>query len=550
MLKKSGSTLLQLSGLQTAFIRNGVTTFTVDDINFSINHGETFVLLGESGSGKSVIAMSIMRLLPANARVQQGSIFFDGQDLLTLPEYAMRNIRGRRIAMIFQEPQTSLNPVLSVGRQIGETLARHQGLYGAEQYRRSIDLLEAVYISDPERRINEYPHQFSGGMKQRIMIAMALAGSPDLLIADEPTTALDVTIQAQILELLRQLQKDMGMGILFITHDLAVAYEMADYITVMRNGRIVEQNTRDDFYSNPQHEYSKELFRMQPNRIKRDSEAETSQSAIAKDQPLLTVRDLKIHFPIKKGVFKKTVGYVKAVDGVSIDINCGQTLAMVGESGSGKTTFGKGILQLLQITSGSVMFNGQELTRIKGNLLRQKRLGMQIVFQDPYSSMNPRMMISDIIQEGMIAQGIGGTAQQRIKRTEELLEQVGIQPMHKDCYPHEFSGGQRQRICIARALAVEPKLLICDEPTSALDVLVQAQILAMLGELQKDMGLSYLLITHNISVVEYIAHRVAVMYQGNIVEQGTTDQVLNDSKHPYTRQLLGSVPKIGYLPDL
>lgn len=550
MLKGSESPLLKLSGLKTAFIRNGVSEFAVDDINFAINRGETFVLLGESGSGKSVTAMSIMRLLPANARMQHGHIFFDGQDLLTLPEYAMRNIRGRRIAMIFQEPQTSLNPVLSVGKQIGETLARHKGLHGAEQYRRSIDLLEAVHISDPERCINEYPHQFSGGMKQRIMIAIALAGSPDLLIADEPTTALDVTIQAQILALLQLLQKDMGMGILFITHDLAVAYEMADHIAVMRNGRIVEQNTKNDFYSKPQHEYSKELFRMQPDRTKRDSETETSHSAAAKDQPLLTVRDLKVHFPIKKGIFKRTIGYVKAVDGVSIDIGYGQTLAMVGESSSGKTTFGKGILQLLQVTAGSVMFDGQELTRIKGNLLRQKRSDLQIVFQDPYSSMNPRMMISDIIQEGMIAQDIGGTAQQRMKRVAELLERVGIQATHKNRYPHEFSGGQRQRICIARALAVEPKLLICDEPTSALDVSVQAQILAMLRELQKDMGLSYLFITHDISVVEYIADHVAVMYQGNVVEQGTADQILKDPKHPYTRQLLSSVPKIKISPNL
>ena len=540
------SPLLKVVNLQTSFGHNEHTEFAVDNISFSINKGETFALLGESGSGKSVTALSIMRLLPAAARINQGNIFLDGKDLLALPEFAMRDIRGRRIAMIFQEPQTSLNPVLTVGQQIGETLKRHKNMRGVEQRRRSIELLESVGIPEAERRISEYPHQFSGGMKQRIMIAIALAGEPDLLIADEPTTALDVTIQAQVLDLLRDLQKDTGMAILFITHDLAVASEMADDVAVMRYGKIVEQNSRDSFYANPVHPYSRELFDALPSRSKRDAEAESVQTTTASDDghTLLKVRDLKVHFPIKKGLLKKTVGFVRAVDGVSIDIYSGQTFAMVGESGSGKTTFGKGILQLLHASDGSVVFDGEELTQLKGKALRQKRSDIQIVFQDPYSSMNPRMMIADVIAEGMIAQGIGGSKQQRLKRVDELLEQVGLEPSHKTRYPHEFSGGQRQRICIARALAVEPKLIVCDEPTSALDVSVQAQILDLLKELQKNMGLSYLFITHNISVVEYLAHYVAVMYQGKIVEHGPVDEVLTNPQDPYTQRLLAAVPRL------
>jgi len=535
------SPLLKVVNLQTSFGQDEQTEFAVDDVSFSINRGETFALLGESGSGKSITALSIMRLLPAAARINQGNIFLDDKDLLALPEFAMRDIRGGRIAMIFQEPQTSLNPVLTVGQQIGETLKRHKNLRGIEQRKRTIELLESVGIPEAERRISEYPHQFSGGMKQRIMIAIALAGEPDLLIADEPTTALDVTIQAQVLDLLRGLQNDTGMAILFITHDLAVASEMADDVAVMRYGKIVEHNSRDSFYANPVHPYSRELFDALPSRSKRDAEVESMQTTTERndEDALLKVRDLKVHFPIKKGLLKKTVGYVRAVDGVSIDLYSGQTFAMVGESGSGKTTFGKGILQLLHASDGSVVFDGEELTQLKGKALRQKRSDIQIVFQDPYSSMNPRMMIADVIAEGMIAQDIGGSKQQRLKRVDELLEQVGLEPSHKNRYQHEFSGGQRQRICIARALAVEPKLIVCDEPTSALDVFLE-----LLKDLQKNMGLSYLFITHNISVVEYLAHYVAVMYQGKIVEQGTVDEVLTNPQDPYTQRLLAAVPRV------
>ena len=537
-------TLLEVNNLQTWFGEGDKAIRAIDGINFKIEQGETFVLLGESGCGKSITALSIMRLLPPSARIKGGSVLLQGQNLFDLPEYAMRDIRGGKIAMIFQEPQSSLNPVLTAGQQIGETLQRHKGLKGKKQRDRTIELLNEVGIPEPDRRINDYPHQFSGGMKQRIMIAMALAGEPALLIADEPTTALDVTIQAQILKLMKKLQDDTGMAIMFITHDLGVASEIADHIAVMNAGKIVETNTRQAFFASPQHEYSKHLFNMVPSKAKRDSESTISVKTPDKNHPLLTVNDLKVYYPVRKGLFKRVVGYVKAVDDVSIKIHRGETVAMVGESGSGKTTMGKGILQLIKPTNGQVMFEGTELTQLNDTEMRKRRTDIQVVFQDPYSSMNPRMMVSDIIMEGMIAQNIGSSEEDRLQRVDKLLGQVGLLPEHKFRYPHEFSGGQRQRICIARALAVEPKLIICDEPTSALDVSVQAQILRLLKQLQDDLGLAYLFITHNISVVEYIAHYVAVMYEGKIVEQGKVDDVLYNPQHPYTQKLLLAVPRI------
>lgn len=538
------STLLEIEGLQTGFGTGERVFHAVDDISFRLEQDRTLVLLGESGCGKSVTALSIMRLLPAAARITGGRVRLRGTNLFDVPEYAMRNIRGGRISMIFQEPQTSLNPVLNVGMQIGETLKQHKGLKGRAQRARTLELLEAVGIPEPERRIDEYPHQFSGGMKQRVMIAIALAAEPELLIADEPTTALDVTIQAQVLRLLKDLQSRTGMGILFITHDLGVAYEMGDDIAVMYGGKIVENRPRDRFFKKPEHPYSQKLFDAIPSREKRDRERGEGWKA-PDGKNLLKVEDLKVHFPIKRGVFKHTVGHVRAVDGVSLEIREGQTVAVVGESGSGKTTLGKGILQLLRPTDGNVIFNGHDLLELDARALRRQRSDIQLVFQDPYSSMNPRMMITDIIQEGMVAQGIGGDRTQRLRRVDELLQQVGLEPQHKHRYPHEFSGGQRQRICIARALAVEPRLIICDEPTSALDVSVQAQILQLLGELQRQLGVAYLFITHNISVVEYLAHYVAVMYKGKIVEQGKVDDVLYSPKHEYTRQLLSAVPRVG-----
>lgn len=535
-------TLLEVRNLRTCFGEGRYALNAVDDISFCIERDQTMVLLGESGSGKSVTALSIMRLLPAAAQIRQGEVLLDGQDLLRLSERRMRDIRGRRIAMIFQEPQSSLNPVLTAGQQIGETLYRHQGLRGRTQRDRVIELLDAVGIPEPEQRCDNYPHQFSGGMKQRIMIAMALAGRPELLIADEPTTALDVTIQARILDLLRDLQREVGMGILFITHDIGVAAQMANHVAVMRNGIIVESNDREPFFARPKHPYTLQLFHALPSRERRQREARESRPDTAA-KPLLEVNDLKVHFPIRKGIFKRVIGHVRAVDGVSIRIHAGETVAMVGESGSGKTTLGKGILQLERPTDGRVLFDGIELTELQGRALRKYRSDIQVVFQDPYASMNPRMLISDIIEEGMLAQRIGGNREQRLARIDELLQQVDLSPEHKHRYPHEFSGGQRQRICIARALAVDPKLIICDEPTSALDVSVQAQILDLLKALQARLGLAYLFITHNIAVVEYLAHYVAVMYQGQVVEQGPVDEVLLQPQHDYTRKLLEAVPR-------
>ena len=538
------NTLLEVNNLKTWFGSGERTVRAVDDISFRIEQGETFVLLGESGSGKSVTALSIMRLLPPAARIAGGDVLLDGQDLFALPEYSMREVRGGKIAMVFQEPQSSLNPVLTAGQQIGETLQRHKGLKGRKQRDRTIELLHEVGMPEPESRKDDYPHQFSGGMKQRIMIAMALAGEPSLLIADEPTTALDVTIQAQILKLMQKLQDETGMAILFITHDLGVASEIADHVAVMYGGKIVEINTCDRFFAAPQHEYSKHLFDAVPGRARRNKETDNIRFLKPDERPLLSVNDLKVYYPIRKGVFRRIEGHVRAVDDVSIEIYRGQTVAMVGESGSGKTTMGKGILQLVRPVDGKVIFNGEELTRLTDNDMQKHRSDIQVVFQDPYSSMNPRMMVADIVAEGMIAQNIGQNHEERLQRVDNLLQQVGLEPEYKYRYPHEFSGGQRQRICIARALAVEPRLIVCDEPTSALDVSVQAQILELLKKLQKELGLAYLFITHNISVVEYIAHYVAVMYQGRIVEQGEVDEVLYNPKHAYTRKLLAAVPRI------
>ena len=534
--------LLSVDKLAVQFGSGEQLVRAVDGISLTVAAGETVVLVGESGSGKSVAALALMRLLPSTARITGGSVALDGQDLLALPEYRMRDVRGAAIGMIFQEPQSSLNPVMSIGAQIGETLVRHRGLRGAALRARVIELLAAVGIGEPALRLDQYPHQFSGGMKQRVMIAIALAADPRLLIADEPTTALDVTIQAQVLDLIKAEQQRRGMGILFITHDLAVAYQIADRVLVMRQGRIVESGTRDAFYGNPQHAYSRQLFDALPSWEKRLREGHAPSAEAA--EPLLTVRDLVVEFPIRRGLFKRRVGAMRAVDGVTLAIEQGRTLAVVGESGCGKTTMGKGILRLTPLAAGRVEFGGVDLASLDAATLRRYRAQLQVVFQDPVASMNPRMIVGDIIKEGMLAQGIGGTAVERDRRVAKLLDQVGLEAAHARRYPHEFSGGQRQRICIARALAVEPQLLICDEPTSALDVSVQAQILDLLRSLQESLGLSYLFVTHNIGVVAYIAHYVAVMQAGRIVEQGTVDEVLHRPQHDYTRQLLAAVPTV------
>ncbi len=607
-------TLLAVKDLSVRIGHGDTAVRPVDGVSFEIRAGETFALLGESGCGKSMTALALLRLLPRpSGEIVGGSVQLRGEELLSRTESSMRAVRGGHIAMIFQEPMTSLNPVMTVGAQIGESVEQHQKLRGAAARRRILELLDAVGIPDVARRYGEYPHQLSGGMKQRVMIAMALAGDPALLIADEPTTALDVTIQAQVLELIARLQKERGMAVLLITHDLGVVAGMADRVAVMYAGQLVEQATRERFFSAPQHPYSHKLFAALPDSSKREQrltvipgsvpplnrifhgcrfadrcdrawdvchgqqpgwfQAGAGQSvrchladpgllappgrasepaaagAVARSPgqattPLLMLRDLKVYFPIHRGLFKRTVGYVRAVDGVSLEIPSGQALALVGESGCGKTTVGKGILQLLPATGGSVKFENLELTQLKGEALRRQRSKFQIIFQDPYSSMNPRMSVGDIIEEGMVAQRIGGSAAQRRQRVLELLDQVGLRAEHVRRYPHEFSGGQRQRICIARALAVDPKLIVCDEPTSALDVSVQAQILNLLRDLQHNLGLAYLFITHNISVVSYLAERVAVMYLGRIVEEGAVAEVLDRPRHPYTQALLSAVPSI------
>jgi len=534
--------LLDVRDLAVHFGSGDKIVKAVDDVSFTVCAGETTVLVGESGSGKSVTALAIARLLPVASQVRRGQILFASEDLLRTPENRMRNIRGAQIGMIFQEPQSCLNPVMTIGAQIGETLTRHKRLRGMTRKNRIVELLEAVGLDDAERRINEFPHQFSGGMKQRVMIALALAADPKLLIADEPTTALDVTIQAQVLDLIKTQQDQRRMGILFITHDLAVAHQVADRVVVMKDGVIVEQGSRDSFYCRPKHAYSKRLFEALPSWEKRVREGKTP--TVELSETILSVQGLKVHFPIKKGLFKRTVGFVKAVDGIDLTIQKGRTLAVVGESGSGKTTMGKAILQLTDVNSGSVNYAGSDLRSIDPASLRRHRSDLQIIFQDPYSSMNPRMMIGEIIKEGMVAQNIGASAVERESRVSELLRQVGLEPAFARRYPHEFSGGQRQRICIARALAVEPRLIICDEPTSALDVSVQAQILELLRELQERLGISYLFVTHNIGVVAYMAHQISVMYRGRIVEYGDVEQVLQYPRHEYTRTLLEAVPTI------
>ncbi len=636
--------LLSIDSLTTA-LRNGANI--VDGISFDIAAGETFALLGESGCGKSMTALSLMRLLPDGVVNAGGAVQMEGSALFDLPEREMREVRGGRMAMIFQEPGLSLNPVMTVGRQIAEVLELHGGnknavraelveaphdsgntcrspfdrlrANGDRVEERCIELLDQVGIPDAVRRLHEYPFQLSGGMKQRVMIAMALAGGPKLLIADEPTTALDVTIQAQVLQLLRDTQDKMGMAMLLITHDLGVVAETAHRVGVMYAGQIVEQATREQLFARPLHPYTKKLFAALPSAARtgqplsaipgnvpplgsirqgcrfaprcgqawalchektpewttvaegqgvrchlyedsgfgiQDSSgvgwverSDTHQFQNIGDgyryaQPilpasLLQVSDLRVHFPIRKGILQRVVGQVKAVDGVSLEIPEGRTLALVGESGCGKTTLGKALLGLIPPTAGSVQFAGRELI---GS--RFARAPMQMVFQDPYASLNPKMRIAEILEEGMSALNIGGNSGARQAHIDGLLDKVGLARDSKWRYPHEFSGGQRQRIAIARALAVSPRLLICDEPTSALDVSVQAQILNLLKTLQQELNLSYLFITHNLAVVEYLAHEVCVMYLGRIVERGTAEEVLRSPRHPYTQALLSAVPRI------
>jgi ABC-type microcin C transport system duplicated ATPase subunit YejF len=537
--QRAANALLSVSDLHVSFRQGAELVPAVSGVSFHIDKGETFALVGESGSGKSVTALSVLRLLPHNARITKGRVMLGSTDLFRLPEYAMGAIRGLRVGIIFQDPMSSLNPVMTVGRQIGEVLRLQRGLQGQAARNRALELLDHVGLPNPERHLGEYPHQLSGGMRQRVMIAIALAGEPDLLIADEPTTALDVTIQAQILELLERLKRESGMALWLITHDLGIVAELADRVAVMRAGRIVEQSGREGFFEHPQHPYSRELFTAMPR-----LDASLARPEMHHSDPLLVVEDFQVHYPIQRGFFQRTVDYVRAVDGVSFSVAQGETLALVGESGCGKTTLGKGILGLIEPTGGRIRFDGADITGLRGEERRKRYAEMQIVFQDPYSSMNPRMIVGDIVEEGLRALHPSMTETERRARVEDLLQNVGLPKDARLRYPHEFSGGQRQRICIARALAVDPKLIVCDEPTSALDVSVQAQILKLLRDLRDRRGLSYLFITHDLAVVAELADRVAVMHRGKIVEIGTTRQVLFQPAHPYTRRLLQAVPKL------
>jgi peptide/nickel transport system ATP-binding protein len=614
--------MLTIDGLRTVLDTDHGLVRAVEDLRLSIERGETFALVGESGCGKSMTALSILRLLPDNGRVAEGEIRIGDTDVVQLPEARMRDVRGRRVSIIFQEPATSLNPVMRVGDQIVEVIERHTALRGQAARAKAIEWLARVGIPEPARRIDDYPFQLSGGQKQRVMIAIALAAEPDLVIADEPTTALDVTIQKQILDLLRDLQAERGMAMLLITHDLGIVSQMAHHVALMYAGQIVEVATTAEFFARPLHPYAQMLFAALPDTAKRgqplaaiagtvprldrefegcrfadrcprvfdDCRATPPQlhepytghrvrcllyrtaagaaSAVADPagvsvvtsnrvaaatppasigQPLLDVRDYKVWFPIRKGLLKRTVGYVKAVDGVSFSIAPARSLALVGESGCGKTTIGKGILQLLRGIArieGTASLGGQRLDRLEGEALRRARREVQIIFQDPFASLNPRMRVAEIMEEGVASLRPEIAPAERRDRVVELLRKVGLRAESVSRYPHEFSGGQRQRIAIARALAVEPNLIICDEPTSALDVSVQAQILNLLAQLQRELGVAYLFITHNFGVVEYLAHDVAVMQAGRIVEAGTAEQILEQPRHEYTRTLLAAVPRL------
>ena len=606
--------MLKIDELKVALDADAGLVKAIDGLTLSIKRGETFALVGESGCGKSMTALALMRLLPDNGRVTHGQVALDGEDVLGLPESQMRAVRGGKIGMIFQEPGTSLNPVMRVGDQIIEAIEAHTSLRGAAARAKAIEWMGKVGIPEPTRRIDEYPFRLSGGQKQRVMIALTLASEPDFLIADEPTTALDVTIQAQILDLLKRLQKEEGMGLLLITHDLAVVSGMADRVALMYAGQIIEVATAKDFFRAPQHPYARLLLNALPDSTKRGGTlaaiagtvpalsqefsgcrfaprcdrvmpecgntppelihtasehvvrcllyrdgvtpvatqlpvaAASSSLAKAKTgQVLLDVQHLSVRFPIRKGPLQRTRSYFNAVNDVSFSIDSGETLALVGESGCGKTTTGKAIVQLLRNQAeidGRALFQGQDLFTLQGDALRRARSAIQIIFQDPFASLNPRMRVFDVLEEGLLALRPEMSSEQRRSELETLVDRVGLRRDALQRYPHEFSGGQRQRIAIARALALKPSLIVCDEPTSALDVSVQAQILNLLRELQRELGVSYLFITHNIGVVEYIADRMVVMQQGRVEEAGSSDDVLSHPRSAYTRTLLAAVPRI------
>ncbi len=520
--------LLEVRDLSVSF---GATT-AVKQATFTLNRGKTLALVGESGSGKSVSALSLLQLLPyPHAHHPGGSIRLRGEELLGAAPARLREVRGNQIAMVFQEPMTSLNPLHSIEKQIGETLLLHKGLSGPRLRARILELLDLVGLPDAAQRLNALPHELSGGQRQRVMIAMALANEPDLLIADEPTTALDVTIQAQILKLLKDLQSRFGMAILFITHDLNIVRKMADRVCVMRAGEVVETGTVAAIFANPQHPYTRQLLAAEP---KGEPPPELA------DAPEVMASDgLRVWFPLKRGVLQRVVDHVKAVDGVNVSVRQGQTLGVVGESGSGKTTLGLALLRLLS-SEGAIRFEGQRIDGMGGKALRPLRKAMQIVFQDPFGSLSPRLSVGEIVEEGLLVHGLAGDHTARRARIAQALEEVGLDPATKDRYPHEFSGGQRQRIAIARALALQPRLLILDEPTSALDVSVQAQIVDLLRDLQHRYRLAYVFISHDLRVVRALANHLLVMKNGRVVEAGPARRVFANPQHPYTQALLAA----------
>jgi len=533
--------LLSIRDLSVAFGEGVREVLAVDRVSFDIGKGETVALVGESGSGKSVTALSVMKLLPyPAARHPAGSVLFKGRELLTMPEDEIRHVRGNDITIIFQEPMTSLNPLHTIEKQIREILLIHQGLAGEKARARIVGLLGQVGIPDPEGRLGSYPHQLSGGQRQRVMIAMALANEPDLLIADEPTTALDVTVQAQILKLLKDTQTRLGMSMLFITHDLGIVRKLADRVCVMNAGKIVEHGSVERVFTAPEHAYTRALLAAEPK---------PDPAPPCPDAPVvISTKDLKVWFPIKRGVMRKVVGHIKAVDGISLEVRKGETLGVVGESGSGKTTLGLAILRLIS-SQGPVVFMGHTIQGLKFKQMRPYRRDMQIVFQDPYGSLSPRMSVSDIIEEGLWVHHPHLTAAERERQVVAALTDVGLDADTRDRYPHEFSGGQRQRIALARALVLEPTFIVLDEPTSALDMLIQSQMVDLLRDLQKRRDLTYLFISHDLRVVAALASWLVVLRNGKVVEEGAAADLFKAPKSDYTRALLAAAFNLETAPE-
>ena len=536
----SDTPLLSVRDLSVAFTQGGAQNLAVDRVSFDIARGETVALVGESGSGKSVTALSVLKLLPYPAASHpSGEILFHGENLLAGGEKELRKVRGNKITMIFQEPMTSLNPLHTIEQQIGEILKIHRGMGDKQARARTLELLHEVGIQEPERRLGAYPHQLSGGQRQRVMIAMSLANEPELLIADEPTTALDVTVQAQILELLDELKKKNGMSMLFITHDLGIVRRIADKVCVMTKGRIVEAGPTSEIFENPQHEYTRHLLAAEPKGTapKANPDAET----------VMTGDDIKVWFPIKQGFFRNTVDYVKAVDGIDVVVKAGQTLGVVGESGSGKTTLGLALSRMIS-SEGRIMLGQKEIDGYSFKQMRPLRREMQIVFQDPFGSLSPRMSVSEIIEEGLKIHEPNLSVDERDAMVVDVLGEVGLDPATRFRYPHEFSGGQRQRIAIARAMVLKPRFVMLDEPTSALDMSVQAQVVDLLRDLQKKHDLAYLFISHDLKVVRALSNHVIVMRNGKVVEQGSTEQIFENPQTDYTRALIAAAFDIATAP--